>query len=154
MLKKSKQNRVAALIQRNVMGKAGEGVLPLSTLLRFGNCTSGKVWERPGRALGNQQERRAELGQAGLCASVSAAGSRFVVLLFRRRRVYRKESNKQISASVVGRKRSHSNKTQQDRFRIDPKIIPTCTPPGRRHKENVETPSPSAIYSRLKYSWV
>lgn len=145
---------VATVIQRNVVCKAGEGVLPLSTLFWFGSCTSRKVRERSGRALRNQQGRRAELGQAGLCVGVSTAGGGFMVLLFRCRSVCRKESSKQISVSVRDGKRSHSNKMQQERFVIDPRIIPMCTPSGRLHKENLESPSPNVIYSRLKYSWV
>lgn len=67
--------------------------------------------------------RRAELGRAGLCVSVTSA---FVELLFQCRSGCRKEGNKQSSGSVGGRKRSHSNKKQQGRFRIDPRVIPLC----------------------------
>lgn len=100
-------------------------------------CPSGK----PREGCRSSQEG-AELGQGG---SVSAAQPGLFRGCSKRNKPSLCRAGKEITAIKC---------SKEDLEESLKKKNPYCASPGRVHNENVESPSPNVIHSRLKYCWV
>lgn len=102
----------------------------------FQLCTSGKPWDGC-----RSSQEGAELGQGG---SVTAAQPGLFRSCSKRNKPNLSRAGKEITAI----------KCSKEDLGESLKKNPYCASPGRVHNENVESPSPNVIHSRLKYCWV